>query len=260
MDQGDKPLEAKLETNGHEASVAWAAWRMRCTERTVLYYLKQTKLRGIKVGKSWFIDRASIEAHCAAYGIAEPPSPSSSHHPELSIQAAPVAEIQPQLAQGPPLSPVMADKEGAEVAWSAGEQQESITKLKVYVAFNEAMKLTDLALSADTTDVCRKRLRELQLNVMEAIGAGYYSNWAEKTNHYLNAKAQLGAMISLIYSCPHLAKEMSPYLRKVEQDIIPMLGALIGKLFKSRANYNRQKFGDGDGERYAGNKGRRWSK
>ncbi len=180
MDQGDKPLEAKLETNGHEASVAWAAWRMRCTERTVLYYLKQTKLRGIKVGKSWFIDRASIEA------------------------------------------------------WSSGDQQESITKLKVYVAFNEAMKLTDLTLSADTTDVCRKRLRELQLNVMEAIGAGYYSNWAEKTNHYLNAKAQLGAMISLIYSCPHLAKEMSPYL--LEQDIIPMLGALIGKLFKSRAN------------------------
>lgn len=264
MEQGDKSLDpSHLDTNGFEVTVSWAAWRLQVSDRTITNYLKERKLAGTKVGKSWFIDRASVEAHCARYRVPEPVTPFTSQHPELSAQVPALPPTPPPVATPSPVVSIatttVQETLGEASSSYSSEPQESITKLKVYVTFKEAMKLTESVLSADPNDPCRRRLRELQISFVESLGAGFYSNWGEKTNHYLAAKAQLGAIISLIYSCSHLSRDLSPFLHKVEQDIIPMLGALIGKLFKTRAKFRKSRYQDDDADNERRGGRRRWS-
>lgn len=51
-----------------EVNVKIASQMLRVTERSVLNYLRDHRINGTKVGKEWFVDRASIEAFALKYG------------------------------------------------------------------------------------------------------------------------------------------------------------------------------------------------
>jgi len=61
---------------GKEASVDEASQVLDVTPRTVINYINSKEIEATKVGKSWFINRASLEAFKQRYklGLNAPPS------------------------------------------------------------------------------------------------------------------------------------------------------------------------------------------
>ena len=235
-------------------SVQQAAWRIGITDRQILNYLKDRVIEGVKVGKTWHIDRASVLAHCTRYDIPEPAS-----RPELGFHLLANTAPNPAtpLAVSPQAAPSTATPPERSFTRHADDQEKPITHLKVYETFKEVMRLADPYFQSSDEDLSKTRIRDLQIKILESLGAGYYSNWGEKTNHYIAARAHIGATISLIYSLHQVPDSLRLYLQRIENDVLPMIGALIGVLFKSRAKFQSRSSNDDNG---GYNKNRRWSR
>lgn len=56
-------------TKKKELSVEAVALQLGVSERSIVNYLKTRRIEGIKVGKKWFIDSASVDVFAQRYGF-----------------------------------------------------------------------------------------------------------------------------------------------------------------------------------------------
>ncbi len=240
------------DTNGKEVSVAWAAKRIRCSERSILYYLKERKLDGIKVGKSWFIDRASVEAHCTRYGIAEPEDmkipdpPSDSDIIAVEIQASAAPSQENSTEQSSP-SNIPSNTSSTGYNGKRRRPPKPITTLNVYKLFEQAIREAQSSLNQDEKDPCMERIFNLQLSALEGLGGGYYSqNRDIKLKKYSEARSCIGAILSILHSCCNITERMKGYIKQIEEEVLPALSALIRYIELDKGNKNKSRFRDND--------------
>jgi len=58
-------------SNNNEMTVSEASDFLEVTTRTVINYVKSREIEGIKVGKSWFLNKASVHGFKLRYNVSD---------------------------------------------------------------------------------------------------------------------------------------------------------------------------------------------
>ena len=82
--------------------------------------------------------------------------------------------------------------------------------------------------------VLTKQLKEIEDNVIKALGAGYYSYGAKKAYYYSEARAQIGSAVALVYRDKTVLSDWQKDIEFVEFKLIPALSSLIKRMERSR--------------------------
>lgn len=110
---------------------------------------------------------------------------------------------------------------------AAANDQRGPRAIAPYRLFLQAARTLDFQSGQNELD---RRVAELKLHILEALGAGFYSYGGEKKYQYQAARAMMGGILGLLY--PY--REQSPKLRQtlqfLEEDCIPSLASLSRKL------------------------------
>jgi excisionase family DNA binding protein len=87
-------------------------------------------------------------------------------------------------------------------------------------------------LMSDTSghDAVDQRVSQLKLQVLEQLGAGYYSYGDTKKQQYIEARASIGSILGLLYPLREQFASMSKTLSFLEEECIPAIASLLRKL------------------------------
>lgn len=237
-----------LKNHGVEVSVTDAAQILQVTERTVLNFIREKRIIAVKVGKSWFVDQASIMAFKAGRSPADsaegghtasrvepnraeyfsekmvvsekPPSFSekatsvSEKRQSVSEKPRPVSETRPE--GGRPRLGVrglncyrMAVDIFAMESWRAGDSSDAFS-------FGGAI----------SKELLINRIGVLQLQILETLGAGYHSFGSAKVTQYGKARAAAGSLLALISANGTIGAALEAERAAVEEKLLPALIAL----------------------------------
>lgn len=221
-------------TQPRTLSVSGAAKRMRCSQRTVLNRIENKEIIGEKPGRDWVIDFDSVKAFCLKRGITLLPEDLD---PEPAAVTAPT-----RLAHDSPTSKGNSSL-GPRRVWAA------ITVTAAFRLFNEAnAMIEDDWENLEPNPGCRRsRIRLLQLQAIEHLGAGFYSYGDEKLDQYNRARGSIGSIAALIHSHSKATPDMRNYLMKLENDVIPAIRSLIlyiNKPANGKRNHERSRGGE----------------
>lgn len=244
-------------------SVAWAAKRMRCSERTVLNRIEDKAIIAEKPGRDWEIDSDSVRAYCIRCGVAPLPEdlkdeaphedvvlesqvPAVLHESVAVLHAPASASVSSGVAapalQPPPVGslPTIAASPSSTAGFTK-KKTSSITVTAAFRLFHQANTLLEpsLKLFDQTDDRFHHRIKALQLEAIESLGAGFYSYGPDKIESYNRARSIIGAIAALIYSHSAAGDEMRVYLATLESDVIPAIRSLI--LYIKKPNDKRPK-------------------
>jgi len=159
-----------------EISATVAAQILGVSERTVLNFIRQKQLRAIKVGKSWFVEKASVEdlrIQRSNYMTSEPQT-QESQPKESFLEGKPISS-EPQKTRA----------KGYEPLQESGRSRGGVQGLNVYrLAVEIFSKQGWGSISSSEVffmggmipmDVWKQRAAYLQFMVLESLGAGYHS-------------------------------------------------------------------------------------
>ncbi len=181
-----------------ELTIKEAADYLGVSERMVLNYINAKEIAALKVAKRWFIKKPSIDAFKQNYGF-------------RSLKKTSVPQEQSPQLQIPQNTP-------EEVGKSC------LKDLAVFRIIKDHLP------SYQSEIIQHERLTSLVNNMVEALGAGYYSfNRSEKYRYYKLARSSCGsllAQISLLQSSSNEQSSQGLYLF-LEQKLMPAFSALI---------------------------------
>jgi len=182
-----------------EIGVDEAAELLGVGERMVRLYIDEKRIKGLKVGRKWFIDLASVEAfRRARSGDAEP---------GLS---SPVGGLSEALA---------------EVAPKGSQKRRDPRQLAPFRLFNQWISRENPNLVCQDREFLA-RLSALGSEVLSEMGAGYFSFGPDKIVHYRRARGSIGGILGMIYS--RKDDEISSFHPDdLEQKVLPALSSLI---------------------------------
>ena len=183
-----------------EISVEEAAEHLQVSSRMIRTYLQEKKIQGIKVGRQWFIDLASLEAFGKKSGFEVPEE-----------KAAPREGLAEPASDRPTRS----------------SERSRLTHLACYRLCLEAFQMP---LWKAAEEPLGPRLRALRSDIVEALGAGYYSFGRAKIEWYSQARGLLGAGLGLLYSEEDYFKTYGPEITFIETKLMPAFSALLRKL------------------------------
>jgi|GEM_PF-6444613 len=155
-----------MNTQKKELSIEDVAARLGVSERSIVNYLRTRRIEGIKVGKKWFINAASVDAFIIRYGF-------SAEAPQSPL---------PETLSKP-----------------SRQEYSTLPQLHLFQLCREVFASCDWeqGLSSHAQD----RIRNLKNRVLEEIGAGFHSFGVQrKSHHYNTARAQIGAMLAILHS------------------------------------------------------------
>jgi excisionase family DNA binding protein len=199
-----------------EITVEVVAAQLGVSERSVVNYLKTRRIEGIKVGKKWFIDAASVDAFASRYGFSPKPIPVT-ERTSMEVNTNSV---------GP-------DSKSAISENQRGQYQSCILQLHVFKLCCEVFS-SEAWIKSNST-AFEERLHVLKNRVFEELGAGFYSfGAARKSTHYNSARTQIGAMLSLIYFTCKSDPVWSNQLPILESKLLPAFSALLRKIERRR--------------------------
>jgi excisionase family DNA binding protein len=189
-----------------EVSVEQAASILGTTSRTVLNYISLKQIKATKVGKSWFIDRASLE-----YFAGE----KKKGHYEVNSKEYPRR--------------------------SRRSDAKNVTALACYRLSVEAFSMPVWQSSEGAT--YSQRLIDIKFKVLEHLGAGYYSFGTSKRQHYDIARGLIGSAVALLYSDKTASDMWKEDLYFLENDLLMAFTCLLRKIERMGHRDNRRDYG-----------------
>lgn len=199
-----------------ELGVGEAAATLNVSERTVINFIRTRRIQALKVGKRWFMDRASLEAFRSRYRFG-----SEAAGPPQDDVAAPAATV------------VAPRRE------RAGQDRPDVGlhRLACYRLAIQAFSMPNFgALKPED------QLSQLKASVLEALGAGYYSYGHSKLDLYVTARAHLGAILGLLECSPEVTAAWSAEVSFLQRELLPAMGALIRRIAMRRPDRGVQGF------------------
>jgi excisionase family DNA binding protein len=159
-----------------EIGVEEASKLLGVSERMVRLYIDERRIRGLKVGRKWFIDLASVEYFLK--------SRSPALGPEGSSPAPLLSEVAPEVA---------------EVRQKLPRNHRDPRQLAPFRLLNQWIGQHDpILLGADPG--FSSRLKTLLSEALSEMGAGYFSFGSDKVFHYRRARGAIGGILGMIYS------------------------------------------------------------
>jgi excisionase family DNA binding protein len=204
-----------------EIGVDEAAELLGVGERMVRLYIDEKRIKGLKVGRKWFIDLASVEAFRQARSVDAEPGPPS-----------PVGGLSEVLS------------EVAEAAPKGSQKRRDPRQLAPFRLFNQWISRESPNLVCQDGEFLT-RLNALRSEVLSEMGAGYFSFGPDKIFHYRRARGSIGGILGLIYS--RKDDEISAFHPDdLEQKVLPALSSLLRAMEKknSRSGKNPKSTGN----------------
>lgn len=202
-----------------EITVQDAARLIGVSPRTILNYLKTKEIEGIKVGKSWFLRAASVDAFCLRHGfMAKRLSENMESDTEIAENSLGVAENSEPPTENPK---------------TVIDRKFSISKLRLFEKLLSLFEKYDgQGLFSDNPELTQRYLI-LKFDCLEAIGSGYYSfNPKDKLRFYASSREKMGAILALCYCERSFVSTQPDFFNRVEDDILPAYSALIKRIDK----------------------------
>lgn len=207
--------------NQQEISVAEAAKLLNTSDRTVINFIKTKKIVAVKVRKSWFVDRKSVELIAKKavsdlnYSASKQPSTGLENHKGLQ---ADVSEIpKPNFVVKDP-------KHAGLVNLSCYRLAIDIFRSATWLNIDSEATAAPLGLISGA--LLFNRLAELQINIIESLGAGYHSFNESKVKEYGRARAAAGSLVSIITASEKLSQVLSAERKALEEKLLPAIIAL----------------------------------
>lgn len=199
-----------------EITVQDASDFLGVTQRTVINYIRAKEIEAVKVGKSWFIKKPSLDAFSQRYGIR-------------------VAPQQEQKETQAPADPPA--KKPAEKTEGAASASHSVTNLRLFSIAADVLKtLTPEALPGESS--FREKVDQLRLQALENLGAGYYSfDPMSKASLYRRSRERVGGILALLYFASNDKQGEQPLIAKIESELMPAYSALIRRMEKKRERF-----------------------
>ncbi|MCX6106553.1 MAG: helix-turn-helix domain-containing protein [Proteobacteria bacterium] len=212
-----------------EITVDQAATLLGTSERMVLNYIKARQIKAAKVGKRWFVDRASIEQFRNTGGRGVRAFPLGSE----SVGATSGAGSPNKTAA----LPRERSDDNSEVL-SEGEQSTRQHRRKGSGKTVKDLACYRLALVAFERPLWQRaegnphaeRLASLRLQILEHLGAGYYSFGPGKHHHYNCARSLVGSALALIYSDDQVMVRFPDDVAYLEQELLVAFASLLRKI------------------------------
>lgn len=238
-----------------EVNVKVASQMLRVTERSVLNYLRDHRIKGTKVGKEWFVDKASIESFAIKHGydIYEPEtglnyfsvsgaqvSSSVDEIKTASSKTPTHPTVQPHFV-GDPTREVLHHQQAPElpdgklqksVLYSVNSKKnKTLDDLRVLTLIRATIAKYPEYFSHDNP--LKEKLTKVLLNVVENLGAGFYAYGSQtKIKYYLQARSNIGAFLALTRLVPAPTQHEIKIAFEFEDIISPAMIALIRNLEK----------------------------
>lgn len=188
-----------------ELNLSEACELLKVSEKTIRKYIKLRKISASKVGRVWYIDKASL--------------------------------IQFKENNTPDHQATEADSKPNIPAIPAGA---AIHKLACYRLFLTALHQFDY--SKEPEDLIRFFSQQSR-ECLALLGAGYYAYGRTKKNFYEMARAAIGKIIAILASNPDLYLRHYKSAQFLENDVLPAFGSLMRKLEKGHLDPHRSRGG-----------------
>lgn len=227
-----------------QITVHAAAQYLNVPERTVRHHLKTKKLLGHKVGKEWFIDRASVDAFAQRYGfVTGPLEPEAISASEVSQnREQPTVRFIPSDADSETNSPDQSQN-NSTIEQSASDPKRkqrivrSLFSLRVFQLSLEAFKGDEHCDTKGLEIHVVERVRALKLDYFGFLGRGFYCfHYREKLLAYREARNRLAEVAALFLLSPVTQAQG----KKLESEVLPALGALLRLTEKNHASRQAQ--------------------
>jgi len=221
-----EPTHAPSETV--EVNVDQAATLLGTSERMVLNYIKARQIKASKVGKRWFVDRESLEHFRQTGGRGTRAFPLTVDEGLRQTAGAPAAS-----------SPPHSEHSAKEAEGTAGGERSARQRRRHGTNKNvKDLACYKLALSAfrrplwqgEEGNPYAQRLTSLRLQILEHLGAGYYSFGSGKHHHYNCARGLVGSALALIYSNDEVMGRFADDVAYLEQELLVAFGSLLRKI------------------------------
>ncbi|MFP5387196.1 MAG: helix-turn-helix domain-containing protein [Bacteriovoracia bacterium] len=201
---------------GKEVSVDEAAQVLGVTPRSVLNYIKAKDIEAIKVGKSWFINRPSLEAFKQRYklGLNAPPDLGGGGDSENTEK-------------------VDSEKRNFPESFSKQKKKSApVHTLRLFQIAKETLQnINSNGLFPDDRADLRNKFLDLKAEALELVGAGFYSYDNKlKARLYDRSRAKVGGMLSLVYFYNKGDRKLPDVVQRIEHELMPAFSSLIRKL------------------------------
>jgi excisionase family DNA binding protein len=227
MDQ-QQAIGKTPKAQNEELSVAAAAQVLQVTERTILNFIRGKQIRAVKVGKSWFVDKASVLALKAGRSQVS----SSNAGPESQEHVEPVSEKTWKLSE----TKFDSVPSGLEKPRGGSTPRPGVRGLNCYRMAVDIFAAKGWGVVGGSgpspqsgiisQDVFSSRIGLLQLQILEALGAGYHTFGAAKVTHYGVARSAAGSLLALISASGTFGVALEVERIAVEEKLLPALIAL----------------------------------
>lgn len=212
---------------GPEITVRDASLQIGVGERTIINFIRSRRFRALKVGRDWHIDYASFIAFARKYGYPLLDEKVESA-PASSPKDSPAKESKPKAEKSPAPN---SDGATAEASVRPPRKFGNIHTFRVYELFREILQREKFV--SDGKNVRESRVCRLAEEALEELGAGFYAyGFQVKKEHYLAARARLGALLALLRSDRVLSDSWIAEIKSIEDQLLPAFGALIKKMEK----------------------------
>ncbi len=178
----------------------------------MLNFIREKHIIAVKVGKSWFVDHASILAFNAGRSpadTAEGGTTLSRVEPNRAVSETRPEGGRPRLGVRGLNCYRMAAEIFAKESWRAGDSSDSFS-------FGGAI----------SKELFIDRIGVLQLQILETRGAGYHSFGCAKVTQYGKARAAAGSLLALISANGAIGAALEAERAAVEEKLLPALIAL----------------------------------
>lgn len=186
-----------LKNKQADITVTDAAQMLGVSTRSVLNYIKGKEFSAVKVGKSWYINKASLDAFIKRhkFDVSETKPPNNKYKDDI-------------------------------------EKKYSVKELRLFVKMKELVPLNCFNELSLTEDV-KIKVSELHLSAIELIGAGYYSFGAANKMHlYEKSRAKIAGIIAILYGVKTQENKIQSLLESIEQELLPVYSSLIKRMDK----------------------------
>jgi hypothetical protein len=211
-----------------EVSVKNASYLLGVTERSIINYIKDRRIVGTKVGKEWFVDRASIEAFALKYGFEINESPVAHQNQiEPNLEASintPLHQIQKnEFLQEKVLTP-FASQEGRNPIKI--RQQKGVQNLRAFILLKNTLGCFPNCFSENNH--FKEKLNQLSYSIIENLGSGFHAyEDQEKIWYYQKARAGLGALIAVSKLIINPTETEIKLFSEMEFVVLPAISSLI---------------------------------
>jgi excisionase family DNA binding protein len=181
-----------------DLSVGEASEKLGVSTRTVINYIKSKEITAIKVGKSWYINKASLDSFILKYKF----------------------------------NPKDIKTTNNEIKEDTNNKKYSVKDLRLFIKISELIPYGCFNTISLKEEMLTK-VSNLHLAAFEYIGAGYYSfGAANKMHHYEKSREKVAGIIAILYGEKSKDSKIQEFLNKIEDDLLPVYSSLIKRMDK----------------------------